>query len=133
VKVVPASELARLATGPSSDEPVSVDWLLGPANGDPLDVGIASFGPGVVVPPHLHVGGQVIVGVSGHGFVEVDGERVEFGPGDVVVCPPGELHSHGADASTALVHLVVTTGGYEFPDQPTDVVAQMTDRDGRSS
>jgi quercetin dioxygenase-like cupin family protein len=121
VKLLRSEELGALPLRPTNGEPVAVDWLLGPANAQPLDVGIASFDAGTVVPPHLHVGGQVIVGVSGRGFVDVDGSRVEFGAGDVIICPPGELHSHGADATAPLVHLVVTTGGYMFPDQQTEV------------
>ena len=93
-------------------------WLEGPHNGDRLDVGIATFAAGAVVQPHNHLGGQVIVVTAGRGFVETGGERVEVSPGDVVICPAGELHSHGAVPDESFAHLTVTTGGYSFPDGP---------------
>ena len=35
-----------------------------------------------------------------------------YRPGDVVVTPAGELHSHGAVADQTFSHLNVTGGGY---------------------
>ena len=55
---------------------------------------------------------------AGHGFVETGGNRVEIGEADIVICPPGELHTHGALGDTSSLHLTVTTGGYSFPDPP---------------
>jgi quercetin dioxygenase-like cupin family protein len=57
----------------------------------------------------------VIVVVTGQGFVDVAGERTIIGEGDVVITPPGELHTHGATAGSAMSHLTVTCAGYEFP------------------
>jgi quercetin dioxygenase-like cupin family protein len=92
--------------------------LEGPFNGPRLDVAIVTVSPGGVTPPHLHLGGQVIVVTAGRGFVETGGTRVDVGEGDIVICPPGELHTHGAAEDCALSHLTVTTGGYSFPEQP---------------
>jgi quercetin dioxygenase-like cupin family protein len=58
----------------------------------------------------------VIVVISGRGYVETADERVVVGPGDVVISPPGELHTHGADAAGPWAHLTVTTGGYRFSE-----------------
>lgn len=55
---------------------------------------------------------------AGRGFVETSGNRVEIGEADIVICRPGELHTHGALGDTPLSHLTVTTGGYSFPDPP---------------
>jgi quercetin dioxygenase-like cupin family protein len=55
-----------------------------------------------------------MVVTGGRGFVETAGERVEVGRGDVVICPPGELHTHGACDDSSFSHLTVTTGGYTF-------------------
>ena len=81
-----------------------------------LDVGAVTVKAGTATPPHVHLGGQVILVTHGRGFVETDGNRVEIQAGDVVICPPGELHTHGALDDTPLSHLTVTTGGYSFPD-----------------
>ena len=90
-------------------------WLEGPFNSDRLDAGIVTVSRGGATPPHVHLGGQIIVVTAGRGFVEAAGERWVVGPGDLVICPPGELHSHGAHGEDSFSHLTVTTGGYEFP------------------
>jgi quercetin dioxygenase-like cupin family protein len=90
--------------------------LEGPFNADRLDVGMVTMSPGGVTPPHVHIGGQVLVVTAGRGFVEADGARHTVAPGDVVICPPGELHVHGALADQPFAHFTVTTGGYTFPE-----------------
>ncbi|MGD9793869.1 MAG: cupin domain-containing protein [Acidimicrobiia bacterium] len=122
MKHIPASQAAELSAQiPESTTMTPPQWLEGPHNGDRLDVGIATFAPGAVVPPHIHLGGQVIVVTAGRGFVETDGERVEVTPGDIVICPAGELHTHGAVDDESFAHLTVTTGGYSFPDGPPTI------------
>jgi quercetin dioxygenase-like cupin family protein len=121
MKVVRAHEAAELSGRTVVDQSgVVPHWLEGPFNGDRLDVAVVSVSPGAVTPPHTHLGGQVIVVTAGRGFVETNGARVEVGDGDVVICPPGELHTHGAFPDGPLSHLTVTTGGYSFPDQGND-------------
>jgi quercetin dioxygenase-like cupin family protein len=100
---------------PTGGPGLRVNWLEGPENGDRLDVGFVNVSAGSSTPPHVHLGGQVIVVIAGSGFVETDDERVAISPGDVVICPPGELHTHGADPDASLAHLTVTTKGYTFP------------------
>jgi quercetin dioxygenase-like cupin family protein len=91
-------------------------WLDGPFNADRLDVAIVTMTPGAATPPHIHIGGQVLIVTAGQGFVEANGRRQTIEPGDVVVCPPGEMHVHGALGDQPLAHLTVTTGGYTFPE-----------------
>lgn len=95
-----------------------MEWLEGPFNADRLDVGLVTLSEGGVTPPHVHLGGQVMIVTGGRGFVDTDGERVEIALGDVVVCAPGELHTHGSLPNTSLSHLTITTGGYHFPAPP---------------
>jgi quercetin dioxygenase-like cupin family protein len=92
-------------------------WLEGPYSADQLDVGIVTASHRGTTPPHVHLGGQVIVVTAGRGFVETADQRVEVGPGDVVICPPGEPHTHGALDDQPFSHLSVTTGPYTFPGQ----------------
>lgn len=91
-------------------------WLEGPFNDDRLDVGLVTMSPGGATPRHTHIGGQVLVVTAGRGFIEADGDRQLLGPGDVVVCPPGETHVHGALENEPLAHLTITTRGYSLPD-----------------
>lgn len=118
MKLVPASQVAAMSTTtPEPGTPLAPSWLEGPFTSDRLDVGLVSLRPGGETPPHVHLGGQVMVVTAGRGFVATDDERIEVGPGDVVICPPGEAHVHGALVDTPFAHLTVTTLGYTFPGQ----------------
>ena len=119
MKVFRADAVGALAgKAPAGDAGLGVEWLEGPVNADRLDVGLVTVAPGGETPPHVHLGGQVIVVLSGDGFVATASERLSIGAGDVVISPPGELHTHGAGPTSALSHLTVTTGGYDFPEPP---------------
>jgi quercetin dioxygenase-like cupin family protein len=118
VKLITAAEVDHLATAVPAPEPgLAVNWLVGPVSADPLDVGLVTLAAGGATPLHSHDGGQLIVVVSGRGWVQTAGERVAVGPGDVVLTPPGELHTHGADDDSPMAHLTVTTGPHRFPQQ----------------
>ena len=115
MRIVRADEVAELSADVPADPGVlQPHWLDGPANGDRLDVGMITLSPGGITPPHIHIGGQVMIVTAGLGFVEVDGHRHTIEPGDVVICPPGERHTHGALDDHTLSHLTITTGGYEM-------------------
>ena len=68
-----------------------------------------TFEPGARSAWHTHPAGQRLVVVSGVGLTQEWGKPVqEIRPGDVVVCPPGVKHWHGAAPTTAMTHLAVT-------------------------
>src|SRR4051794_21837950 len=97
MRVLRADEVnERAAAIPDEAGKLVPDWLEGPFNADRVDVGLVTVSRGGGAPPHVHIGGQVIVVLAGSGFVETGGTRVDLGPGDVVIAPPGELHTHGA-------------------------------------
>jgi quercetin dioxygenase-like cupin family protein len=50
------------------------------------------YAPGSVFPIHAHPEEQVTVVVSGRIAFDVDGQRVELGPGEVAVIPPNVPH-----------------------------------------
>uniref|UniRef100_UPI000D366414 (R)-mandelonitrile lyase n=1 Tax=unclassified Variovorax TaxID=663243 RepID=UPI000D366414 len=71
--------------------------------------GLVTFEPGARSAWHTHPAGQRLVVQSGVGLTQEWGKPVqEIRPGDVVWCPPGVKHWHGAAPFTALVHLAVT-------------------------
>ena len=106
------------AEAPEPPASLRPHWLEGPFNADRLDVGVVTVIAGGATPAHSHRGGQVLVVTSGRGFVEAAGVRHDLAQGDVVICPPGETHVHGALETDSFSHLTVTTGGYEFPEAP---------------
>lgn len=70
---------------------------------------LVTFEPGARSAWHTHPAGQRLVVMSGVGLVQEWGKPVqEIRPGDVVECPPGVKHWHGANAATAMTHLAVT-------------------------
>lgn len=58
---------------------------------------------------HIHPAGQRLIVVSGTGLTQEWGRPIQqIQTGDVVVCPPGIKHWHGAGPSTAMTHLAIT-------------------------
>ncbi|MGY2186308.1 Carboxymuconolactone decarboxylase family protein [compost metagenome] len=88
---------------------VRVDPLF-PASGEINASGAyVTFEPGARSAWHTHPAGQRLVVVSGVGLTQEWGRPVqEIHPGDVIVCPPGVKHWHGAAPSSAMTHLAVT-------------------------
>ena len=57
---------------------------------------------------HTHPLGQRLVVTSGCGWVQCSGgPKREIRAGDVVVCPPGEKHWHGATATASMSHIAI--------------------------
>ena len=69
---------------------------------------LVTFEPGARTAWHTHPLGQTLVVTSGCGWTQCWGERKEeIRPGDVIWCPPGKKHWHGATATTAMSHIAV--------------------------
>lgn len=104
------SEARRLSRGPA-------DWFTGTATITPLfdpkgpsQVGAAlvRFEPGARTAWHKHPLGQRLVVTEGSGWTQVEGGPVEvIRAGDVVWCPPGVRHWHGATPTTAMAHIAI--------------------------
>ena len=57
---------------------------------------------------HTHPLGQTLIVTAGCGLVQSWGGPVrKIRPGDVVWCPPGEKHWHGAAPTTAMTHIAL--------------------------
>jgi quercetin dioxygenase-like cupin family protein len=68
-----------------------------------------TFEPGARSAWHTHPAGQRLVVASGVGLAQEWGKPIQVvRPGDVVWCPPGVKHWHGATPTTAMTHLAVT-------------------------
>ena len=109
-EVVPAGSQASTA-GPDTyfTGRVRVDPLFPAETALGVSGAYVTFEPGARSAWHTHPAGQRLVVVAGVGLTQEWGKPVqEIRPGDVVVCPPGVRHWHGAAAKTAMTHLAVT-------------------------
>ena len=111
-----AQQITRAGTQASTVGPS--DWFTGRVRVDPLwaaDSNIhvsglwVTFEPGARSAWHTHPIGQRLVVISGQGLTQEWGKPVQvIRPGDVVLCPPGVKHWHGAGPTTAMTHMAVT-------------------------
>lgn len=68
-----------------------------------------TFEPGARSAWHTHPAGQRLVVTAGMGLTQEWGKPVQvIRPGDVVWCPPGVKHWHGAAPNMSLTHLAIT-------------------------
>jgi quercetin dioxygenase-like cupin family protein len=112
----PPQEITRAGAQASTEGPA--EFFSGRARIDPVwpvtatinaSGGLVTFEPGSRSAWHTHPAGQRLVVTSGVGLTQEWGKPVQvIRPGDVVWCPPGVKHWHGAGAKTAMTHLAVT-------------------------
>ena len=99
------------ATGPAANfsGQVKVDPLW-PKNGQINASGAyVTFAPGARSAWHVHPSGQRLVVTAGSGLTQEWGKPVQqLRVGDVVWCPPGVKHWHGAAPDAQMTHLAVT-------------------------
>lgn len=108
--------LYRVGSRPSQKAPaehftgsVRIDMLNQPPAPARASTGLVTFEPGARSNWHTHPLGQTLIVTAGCGWTQCEGEQiVEIRAGDVIWCPPGHKHWHGATATTAMSHIAVT-------------------------
>lgn len=81
-----------------------------------------TFGPGSRSHWHRHSSGQLLVVVSGEGWVgDRQHGRQLVRAGDLVWTAPAEDHWHGATDDSVLTHLAVTLGSTHWYDEPVEI------------
>jgi quercetin dioxygenase-like cupin family protein len=74
---------------------------------------------------HTHPLGQTLLITSGCGYVQSWGGPIKvIRPDDVVWCPPGEKHWHGASRNTAMTHIAIQE---ELDGKGVDWMEKVTD------
>jgi quercetin dioxygenase-like cupin family protein len=106
-------EIIRSGSLPSAKG--SADYFTGSVRVDPLFESpdparargaLVTFEPGARTAWHTHPLGQILIIMSGCGWVQREGGPIEeVRAGDVVWFPPGEKHWHGASSTTAMTHI----------------------------
>lgn len=89
---------------------VRIDPLFMPKHPDaPFSGAYVTFEPGARTHWHIHPVGQHLVVTSGVGLTgTADGKVYAFKSGDVIWCPKGVKHWHGASPAQAMTHLAIT-------------------------
>ena len=86
-----------------------------------------TFEPGARSAWHTHPLGQVLIVTAGCGLVQSEGQPAQvIRAGDVVWCPPGEKHWHGAAAKTAMTHIAIVE---ELNGKGVNWMEKVTDAD----
>src|ERR1700694_4778972 len=108
-------DIKRSGSQPSGKGPA--EYFTGAVRIDPLfqapdparTVGASvTFEPGARTAWHTHPLGQTLIVTAGCGRVQNwGGPMQEIRPGDVIWCPPGEKHCHGATPTTAMTHIAI--------------------------
>jgi quercetin dioxygenase-like cupin family protein len=88
---------------------VTVQPLFGGEDTAPYTGAYVTFQPGARSAWHTHPAGQRLVVTEGVGRTQQEGGPVEeFRAGDVIWCPPGVRHWHGAAPASSMTHLALT-------------------------
>ena len=108
-------ELKRSGSQPSTRPPaqyftgsVRIDPLFPATEWSRVSAALVTFEPGARSAWHTHPVGQRLLVTAGCGWVQCwGGAKTEIRPGDVVVCPAGEKHWHGATSTTGVSHIAI--------------------------
>jgi 4-carboxymuconolactone decarboxylase len=88
---------------------VRVDPLFPATEFAPFAGGRVTFEPGARSAWHIHPTGQHLLVIEGVGLIQQWGGAIEeIKAGDVVSCPPGIKHWHGATPTTSMTHIAIT-------------------------
>lgn len=88
----------------------TVEGVFGAKDASPVSAGKVTFLPGARSNWHTHPAGQQLVVVDGTGWTQAEGgEKHVIQAGDVVWCPPGVRHWHGATDTTSMTHYAIQT------------------------
>lgn len=108
-------QIMRNGSRPSSYGPaenftgtVRIDPLMQTPDPAHMSCALVTFEPGARTAWHTHPLGQTLLVVSGCGWTQcADGSKEEIHAGDVIWCPPGHKHWHGATDKTAMAHIAI--------------------------
>ena len=85
--------------------------MVGKRNSKSMLMGELIFTPGSKIPTHTHPNEEAMLITEGHLEAVLGDERMDVGPGDMVLAPAGVKHGFvnrsGADAKMTFVHPVV--------------------------
>jgi quercetin dioxygenase-like cupin family protein len=100
---------------------VSVRFIYMPDNESNTSAAYVTFEPGARTNWHIHETGQRMFITEGVCWTQSEGKpKIETRAGDVVICPAGVKHWHGASPDMRMTHLVLTGGAVQWLERVTD-------------
>jgi quercetin dioxygenase-like cupin family protein/alkylhydroperoxidase/carboxymuconolactone decarboxylase family protein YurZ len=100
---------------------VVVRFIYMPDSETNVSAAYVTFEPGARSNWHIHGTGQRLVITEGVCWTQnEDGSKVVANAGDVVICPAGVKHWHGASPDSWMTHLALTGSGVEWLERVTD-------------
>lgn len=88
---------------------VRTESLFRPHGASKTYAGSVTFEPGSRTNWHIHATGQSLIVTGGYGYTQEWGQPMTvLQPGDIVWCPPGVKHWHGAGPTTAMTHIAIS-------------------------
>lgn len=92
-----------------------------------FNLAVASYAPGSKLDWHIHPAGQILLITEGTGYYQERGKPVQIvHQGEVIKCPPGVEHWHGAAPESEFAYLAITM------DEPTKWLERVSDEKYRS-
>ncbi|MDF5722212.1 MAG: cupin domain-containing protein [Rhizonema sp. PD37] len=87
---------------------IRIDPLFQATEPSRVSGGLVTFEPGARSAWHTHPLGQTLIVTNGCGWTQCwDGPKKEIRAGDVISCPCGQKHWHGATDKTAMSHIAI--------------------------
>jgi 4-carboxymuconolactone decarboxylase len=79
-----------------------------PSDGD-IAPATVTFAPDTITNWHIHPGGQYLIVIDGEGRTQEWGKPIQnINKGDVIWCPPGVKHWHGASTHSSMTHIAIS-------------------------
>jgi quercetin dioxygenase-like cupin family protein len=87
---------------------VTIEWQFSRDDPARLAGALVRFEAGARSAWHSHPLGQTLIVVSGTGWHRCEGEpKQEIRTGDIIFCPPGHRHWHGATPDSPMAHIAL--------------------------
>jgi quercetin dioxygenase-like cupin family protein len=81
---------------------------VGDSTFDP-SIAVATYDAGAKLDWHIHPGGHVLLITEGTGYYKEKGKPIQIvHKGDVIRCPPGVEHWHGAAPNSSFAYIAIT-------------------------
>ena len=111
--VLPAPGAAERTEGWSGPVERTRQVIIPPGDSANYNCSVVNFSQGCNTGWHVHDCDQILIVVSGSGYVTNETGQREINVGDVAHVKAGERHWHGAKAGTTMGHITITLAGSE--------------------